>query len=430
MVSAAFGHATRWLFAFLVLIGSSIATAATTGDLPVKTEWSYTASTYNSSHGGNTEAAAIAAMIADPMGWLYGCTGGGTMIPLAPWSDTGSTTLWSGAYPIHQSRPYSYLIPTSQYTIPKCGYVTDNGAGVLRTRSVGCAVWFEDPVTHLCLKPSSLSLIPEKNFDVCSVGTQNTNPINCATGRKLQTETDFVSPTSPWLRLDRYYASGSGFPGSLLSDHWRHSFNRRLDIVTRVVDGIPNELGLRVQRPNGNQYQFILNASGGYDHDDDVNLSLTRITDGSGQVTGWRLTTDSNDSVEVYDAQGLLTSIEDRTGVAVTLTYTGELLTRVTDRQGRFLQFAYSVLGTATAAQRLTEVTLPDGQVITYGYNSDFHLSRVTYPDSTPTVSTDNPHRDYVYGEGTWRFRFMRGQHSGACEATVPDHVKPRFRAM
>lgn len=29
-----------------------------------------------------------------------------------------------------------------------------------------------------------------------------------------------------------------------------------------------------------------------------------------------------------------------------------------------------------------------------------------------------------------WRFRLKRSQHSGACEATVPAHVKPVFRRM
>jgi len=29
-----------------------------------------------------------------------------------------------------------------------------------------------------------------------------------------------------------------------------------------------------------------------------------------------------------------------------------------------------------------------------------------------------------------WRFRFMRRQHSGACEASIPDHVRPRFRRL
>jgi hypothetical protein len=35
-------------------------------------------------------------------------------------------------------------------------------------------------------------------------------------------------------------------------------------------------------------------------------------------------------------------------------------------------------------------------------------------------------------GAGTfeWRFRLMRRQHSGACEASIPDHERPRFRRM
>jgi len=38
--------------------------------------------------------------------------------------------------------------------------------------------------------------------------------------------------------------------------------------------------------------------------------------------------------------------------------------------------------------------------------------------------------RRHAKGIIHWRFRLMRSQHSGTCEAKIPEHVRPAFRPM
>ncbi len=85
---------------------------------------------------------------------------------------------------------------------------------------------------------------------------------------------------------------------------------------------------------------------------------------------------DSNDTVEVYDSNGRLTTVTYRDGYKQFLTYSGNLLQSVSDSFGRTLSMAYN-----TQNQLLT-VTTPDG-LVQYGYDSAGRLSTVTYPDSS-----------------------------------------------
>jgi YD repeat-containing protein len=201
------------------------------------------------------------------------------------------------------------------------------------------------------------------------------NPVLPFSGTKLQVETDYRPSTSSGIEFTRYYSSAGyyrpfgvtvvGAPDTgapLVTDHWRHTYDRRLHIVTgstevlaiaEAVDGIARSFD-----------------SAGYEQGNEDGAG-DRLQSESG---GWKLTL-ANRSIERYDANGRLQSITSPAGGVTTLTYVNDLLSTVTGPFGHTLQLACD-------QGRLDTVTLPDNGVIEYAYDDFGRLSGVTYPDS------------------------------------------------
>ncbi|WP_176715806.1 DUF6531 domain-containing protein, partial [Xanthomonas graminis] len=78
------------------------------------------------------------------------------------------------------------------------------------------------------------------------------DPINTATGNFFRQDTDYDSPT--WLTLRRFYNSKTFVTSVALGKQWRHSFERKLDLM---LSGTANG-GSRidVQRPDGGVERF------------------------------------------------------------------------------------------------------------------------------------------------------------------------------
>lgn len=183
----------------------------------------------------------------------------------------------------------------------------------------------------------------------CKVG----NPIQCAGGDKVQSETDFSSTSSPGFT--RYYSS-TGFytspgverPYEILGPKWRHSWQSSV-----VVEEAPPSGGDRyayVTRPDGDYRHFRWDGSAWVGRADKGD-TLTEITSG-GVRTGWTFKA-SDDSIYRYGADGDWLSWE-RDGLVTTLTYSDAssdvaprpgLLVQVTDARGRFLRFVYDTDG-------------------------------------------------------------------------------------
>jgi len=94
---------------------------------------------------------------------------------------------------------------------------------------------------------------------------------------------------------------------------------------------------------------------------------------------------DDQDTVEVYNAAGVLQSISSRTGIVQTLAYDANgRLSAVTDSFGNSLSI------TRNAANQIATIALNGSASIQYGYNSVLELSTVKNADSTT--------RQFVYG--------------------------------
>lgn len=151
-----------------------------------------------------------------------------------------------------------------------------------------------------------------------------------------------------------------------------------------------------VTRPDGKAITFNLVGSI-WTPDADISDTLVQLKSGS-TVTGWQYSNAANDSLETYDSLGNLSSIANREGTVLTLTYatgTGAptfpaQLLSVTDSFGRKISFGYvnNFIHTMTDA---------NGGIYSYSYStppSPNVLSSVTYPDTFP--------ESYLYNESAY----------------------------
>ena len=127
------------------------------------------------------------------------------------------------------------------------------------------------------------------------------------------------------------------------------------------------------QRADGGWQQYVY-RSGQYIANGDVPETMERVTDGLGRTTAWSLHT-VDDTIEHYDADGRLLSIENRAGLKQTLGYDADgRLSTVTDDYGRRLAFEYDGNGQVSA------LIDPENRRTAYGYE-DGALVSVTRPD-------------------------------------------------
>ena len=267
--------------------------------------------------------------------------------------------------------------------------------------------------------------------DPCGEG----NPCSPVTGNKFQTETD-LSMDSVGLSIRRYYQSqalGDGYIG--MGQGWRHNFTPRLDsyedapaysgyaetksqlytsdiqaclsgwddIKTDAYRGrlTTNTLAFyrrgiceveqngelavtlplqsteeftyaqsttvkTVSRPNGDVITF--KEDNGWIPINKSEVSLVKI------ANDWGFT-DTDDTVEIYGADGSLQTSTTRNDWITAFTYDGSgRLDTVTGPFSHVLTFSYD------AQDRVDAITTPLGDIL-YGYDANNNLDTVTYPD-------------------------------------------------
>jgi RHS repeat-associated protein len=155
---------------------------------------------------------------------------------------------------------------------------------------------------------------------------------------------------------------------------WTHTYSRRI-VYSDFEQG---HYSAKVYRHDGRvlQYYNVINhPSAGLN----VLEKLEPIMSGE-QISGWRFFP-GDDSVEIYDSLGRLTSITDRNGWKQTITYDTGM--KVSDAFGRTITFVFS-------GQSLT-VTDPGLNKFVYQYDSSGKIIKATYPDGN--------FRTYLYNE-------------------------------
>nr|WP_269460718.1 DUF6531 domain-containing protein [Ferriphaselus amnicola] len=224
------------------------------------------------------------------------------------------------------------------------------------------------------------------------------NPIHVGIGDKLQVEVDYAQANG--LEFVRYYHSSMFASKGGFGQQWRHTYDRKINSLTSGGYSFAY-----VTRADGKQFSYQL-SSGTWIPDADINDTLVRLTDASGNTTGWKFTDEVRKQVETYDASGKLSAIIDRNGVALALSYSDAttpisvapapgLLIRIADAYGRQISLTYDM------SSRVSTMTDPASRVYNYSYDANNNLIGVVYPDDTLSNTADNPKRIYLYGETT-----------------------------
>ena len=295
-----------------------------------------------------------------------------------------------------------------------------------RRREYSCPPWSERHNNDYCLAYS------EKNLGkACSVG----NPINPATGNKLQHEDDIIKSRYFGLEFSRYYNSQSPVLG-VIGYGWTHEYERKLDIDAGKIKAI---------RDDGKILSFtpVSGQSNAFQVDPDVTLVLTSSQNQSGGISGYEMHS-IDGLVEGYDAGGKLTTLTDKEGRQKTLHYdisttnggddNSYTLDRITGPYGEQLNFKYDING------HLIEVGGSDGYIVQYSYDQN-NLIKVIYPDQTLGDSSDNPYKEYHYTQidsyrllsgitdengnryATWTYdsegRAISSEHAGGVDKTT-----------
>ena len=215
---------------------------------------------------------------------------------------------------------------------------------------------------------------------ICSTfGSSNQNillslePINVGTGSYIYQHQDMSIPGRGLpLTITRSYNSMDIYSGPFGSG-W--TFNYNVNLVVGIEDAV-------VMREDGRRDIYSLNPDGTYSPPLNVYDTLDKNPDNTFTLT-------RKDQVKYhFSTQGKLNSIIDKNGNQISLTYSGDNLTIVTDASGRELLFTHD------AAGRIISITDPVGRIWSYTYDDLGNL--IQYSDSLVGQFI------YTYNENHW----------------------------
>lgn len=234
-------------------------------------------------------------------------------------------------------------------------------------------------------------LCPPKEYperDCKKSNTQFSNPIDCATGQKVQIETDYQGAGTDPLRYSRVYQSPlSDDPNSNPTSGlpWLNTGQPGLSFQT-YEDGA--QLGLftighKVMRT-------LFSPSSGSGWSANPYMDPIGMVDGAGGGGGRSVS--YKGKVYQLNAAGQNEATEDGGIQRYTYSYNAAgLVSEIRNRFGAFLQFTYNT------DNHLIRLTDQAGSEIHYTYDAHGNLYQVVYPDATPGDLSDNPRKTYLY---------------------------------
>lgn len=218
--------------------------------------------------------------------------------------------------------------------------------------------------------------------------TKAGNPIDCATGRKVQTDTDYQGFGTDPLSYVRHYQSPVSADGDASEpSRWANRTLPRFDVTSYDDDSqlatltIGDWLRRSFYRKTSNQSW-------------QSNPSLPSMA--LGHQTGGGFSIQSNGGRTYhFTANGdpVSTGRQGAQRYFYSMTHiNGESrLDQVSNRFGDTLNYEYDAEG------RLARLVDQDGVAIHYTYDDLGNLTEVVYPDDTPEYLADNPRKAYLY---------------------------------
>jgi YD repeat-containing protein len=270
--------------------------------------------------------------------------------------------------------------------------------------------------------------VPER--DCIKSNTKFGNPIDCATGQKVQIDTDYQGTGADPLRYTRVYQSPlSDDPNSEPTSGlpWLNISQPGFSLQT-FEDGA--ELGIftighKVKRT-------FFSPSGGGVWSTNPYMSTIGLTAaaGGGRSVSYK------SKVYQLNASGQNEATEDKGIQRYTYSYNAAgLVCEIRNRFGAFLQFTYD------NDNRLTRLTDQAGSETHYTYDSHGNLSEVIYPDATPGALGDNPRKTYLYENSDYPYHltgiidesglmFARYEYDENGRGTLTEHADGAERVV
>ncbi len=216
------------------------------------------------------------------------------------------------------------------------------------------------------------------------------DPINTSTGAFLYQYTDSALAGKMPLQVQRSYTSGDPYDGPL-GYGWHFTYD------VRIVSNRDGSLDLF--RGTGRRSHYAKGHDGRYYPDQGNFDRLVKNPDGSFTLQRFDHTTPT------FNVSGLLTTIADRSGNRLSLSYDkGYLLSQVQSSTGAYLRFTHDTDGRISAAtdwagrtwryaydgrRNLVAVTQPDGTAWRYDYDDDHRLTKITGPRDFTQVTNE-----------------------------------------
>jgi RHS repeat-associated protein len=220
-------------------------------------------------------------------------------------------------------------------------------------------------VTDSCGKTAANTLPLTVNITGLALGNNSTqptskDPVNLATGNYIYNHVDLQIPGRGLpFEFQRYYNSkDTASTGLPLGFGWTDSYNIQLSVSA-------SNSAVAITFGDGHEEMYTTNGVGGYFSQQGIYNVLT------GNGNDYILTTKEQQQYN-FNAAGQLTSLVDKNNNAVTLGYTGNNLTTITDTVGRVINFAYDT------NDCLTNITDPLGRTVQFAYDANTNLISVT----------------------------------------------------
>jgi RHS repeat-associated protein len=226
------------------------------------------------------------------------------------------------------------------------------------------------------------------------------NSILAASGAKVQSESDYASPTG--LSFSRTYRSDVGSWGSIASvafidysqpnatisngcyqSHYTNPTTHA--IVPTCFPYFSTAINAYQLATSDGSYLNFSGPNNAVTQNADINDRVTQVTIGG--VTEWQVRRE-DDSVELYSTTGSLLQRIERGGRTFTFSYsTSSTPSNIAPRAGLLLTqsdaFGHSLSWQYNANAQVSQMTDPAGGVYQYGYDSAGNLTGVTYPDAS-----------------------------------------------
>lgn len=225
------------------------------------------------------------------------------------------------------------------------------------------------------------------------------NPIDIASGAKVQTEVDYTTDGYFPLTIQRMYNSSPSQVSGKFGFNWKAEAEAK--IVTWISGG---QRYANVHRPDGATWKYAWNAvdgtttaiqSGssatlrGFVYDQTTDIYQLVFKDGSKEHFYFK----ESELIANGRHESKLWWKENPSRLRHDYSYnaTTGVLETITDSFGRSLSFTY------TADGKFETITAPGNKTFRYEYSPTLgHLTRVYFPDGTAST-TDNPFKEYLY---------------------------------